>query len=83
MSECASSILESRVVPLRLMPTMKIGESVEDSVPFEIGAIVCSSSIKIPHPLADFHVFEAYLFLRVSCLLIDRKAASRNCDLLV
>jgi hypothetical protein len=37
---------ESRLVPPRLRPTMKIGDSVEDFVFFECVASRCSSDIK-------------------------------------
>jgi hypothetical protein len=46
---------ESRVVPLRLIPTMKIGESIEDVVGFECVAPASGSDIKkIPQRLPPF-----------------------------
>lgn len=46
MFECAFSMRERSVVPARLRPTMKMGESVEEVFPLDCVAPPCSSDVK-------------------------------------
>jgi len=69
---------ESRVVPLRLIPTMKIGESVENVVGFEWVAPASGSDIKkIPQRLPRFVLLQMQLRTWLRLCSGDLKDTSR------